>query len=170
MPFSSVLLRPFPGSLSTKENTTAAEPQFMRTRRARLQDAYSIYRLVDDFPDDGTLLHRAYAEIRKNIRTFTVVESDEGEFLGCAALHVYGPHLAEIRSIVVRSTIRGKGAGGLLVQSLLAEAEEHEIRCVCLFTRIPTFFEHFRFRTTEHGLLREKVMKDCKHRATLCLR
>jgi amino-acid N-acetyltransferase len=135
----------------------------MRTRRARLQDAYGIYRLVDDFSHDGTLLHHAYAEICKNIRTFTVVESDDDEFLGCAALHVYGPHLAEIRSIVVRSAIRGKGAGGLLVESLLAEAEENGIGCVCLFTRIPTFFEHFRFRITEHDSLREKVMKDCQN-------
>jgi amino-acid N-acetyltransferase len=134
----------------------------MRTRKARLQDAYSIYHLVDDFSHDGTLLHRAYAEICKNIDTFTVVDSDYDEFLGCAALHVYGPHLAEIRSIVVRSTIRGKGAGGLLVESLLAEAKENGIKCVCLFTRIPAFFEHFRFRITEHGSLREKVAKDCQ--------
>src|ERR1700758_4863445 len=105
MPFSSVLSRTFPGSLSRKGNTTAAEPLLMRTRKARLQDASSIYRLVDDFSHDGTLLHGAYAEICKNIRTF--VESDNDEFLGCAALHVYGPHLTEIRSIVVRSTIRG---------------------------------------------------------------
>jgi hypothetical protein len=34
----------------------------MRTRRALLQDAYRIHRLVDDFSDDRTLLHRAYAE------------------------------------------------------------------------------------------------------------
>ena len=135
----------------------------MRTRKARLQDAYSIYRLVDNFSHDGTLLRRAYAEICKNIRTFTVVESDNDEFFGCAALHVYGPHLAEIRSIVVRSTIRGKGGGRLLVESLLAEAEENGIKCVCLFTRIPTFFEHFRFRIADHNSLREKVTKDCQH-------
>lgn len=135
----------------------------MRTRRARLQDAYSIHRLVDDFSHDGTLLHRPYAEICNNIHTFTIVESDNDEFLGCAALHMYGPHLAEIRSIVVRPTVRGKGAGGLLVESLLAEAEENEIKCVCLFTRIPAFFEHFRFRITEHGSLREKVTKDCQY-------
>jgi amino-acid N-acetyltransferase len=135
----------------------------MRARRARPEDAYGIYRLVDDFSHDGTLLHRAYDEIRNNIHTFTVVESEDDEFLGCAALYVYGPHLAEIRSIVVRSAIRGKGAGGLLVRSLLAEAEANGIKRICLFTRVPTFFAHFRFRITEHGFLREKVMKDCKH-------
>jgi amino-acid N-acetyltransferase len=140
----------------------AAEPPLLRTRKARLEDAYNIYRLVDDFSHDGTLLHRSYSEICQNIRTFNVVELDNDEFLGCASLHVYGPHLAEIRSIVVRSTTRGKGVGGLLVESLLAEAKENGIKCVCLFTRIPAFFEHFRFRITEHGFLREKVAKDCQ--------
>jgi len=135
----------------------------MRTRRARVQDAYAIYRLVNDHSRDGTLLRRSYTEICNNIHTFTIVESAAGEFVGCAALRVYGPHLAEIRSIVVRSAIRGAGAGGLLVKSLLAEAKENGIRCVCLFTRIPAFFEHFRFRITKHDSLRDKVVKDCQH-------
>jgi amino-acid N-acetyltransferase len=128
-----------------------------------LWDAYAIYRLVNGHSHDGTLLHRSYAEICQNIRTFTIVESEADEFVGCAALHVYGPHLAELRSIVVRSAIRGEGAGGLLVKSLLAEAKESGISCVCLFTRIPTFFEHFRFRITKHGSLRDKLLKDCQH-------
>jgi amino-acid N-acetyltransferase len=120
----------------------------MRTRRARLQDAYAIYRLVNDLSLDGTLLHRSYAEVCRNIRTFTIVESEADEFIGCAALHVYGPHLAELRSIVVRSAIRGKAESG--------------IRCVCLFTRIPTFFEHFNFRVTPRGSLHDKLLKDCR--------
>jgi amino-acid N-acetyltransferase len=144
-----------------KENTTAAEHISMRARSARLEDAHSIYCLVHEFSHDGTLLHRTYGEICRNIRTFTVVESQAGEFFGCAALHVYGSHLAEIRSIVVYPASRGNGAGGLLIASLLAEAEQLGVRCVCLFTRIPAFFEHFRFRVTERGSLRDKVMKDC---------
>jgi amino-acid N-acetyltransferase len=133
----------------------------MRTRKARLCDADAIYQLVDSFSYDGTLLHRSYMEICENIETFTIVETDLNEFIGCAALHVYGPHLAEVRSIVVRAEIKGHGAGGLLVRSLLHQAEESGIQCVCLFTRIPYFFEHFRFRAVEHQALRDKVLKDC---------
>lgn len=135
----------------------------MRTRKARLCDAEAIYRLVDSFSYDGTLLHRSYIEICGNIGTFTIVESDMNEFVGCAALHVYGPHLAEVRSIVVRAEVKGHGAGGMLVRSLLDQAEESGIQCVCLFTRIPDFFEHFRFRAVEHRVLRDKVLKDCLH-------
>jgi len=135
----------------------------MRTRRAQLQDAHAIHQLIESFCHDGTLLRRSYAEICANIRTFTVVETDTNQFLGCAALHVYGQHLAEIRSIVVRPETKGHGAGGLLVHALLEQAEASAIKCVCLFTRIPAFFEHFHFRLAERLALRDKVIKDCMH-------
>jgi amino-acid N-acetyltransferase len=135
----------------------------MRTRRAELCDARSIHQLIHSFTHDGTLLPRRYAEICENIHTFTIVETGSAKFIGCAALHVYGRHLAEIRSIAVRPETKGHGAGGLLVRALLDQVEAEGIRCVCLFTRIPTFFEHFNFRTTEHRALPDKVTKDCVH-------
>ena len=76
----------------------------MRTRKAQSRDAKAIHQLIDSFTHDGTLLPRSCSEICENIGTFTVVESEAGQFIGCAALHVYGPHLAEVRSIVVRQT------------------------------------------------------------------
>jgi amino-acid N-acetyltransferase len=128
-----------------------------------LQDAHAIHQLIDSFSHDGTLLPRSYAEICANIRTFTIVETHTHQFLGCAALHVYGPHLAEIRSIVVRPDIKGCGAGGQLVHEIMRQAEARDIKCVCLFTRIPNFFEHFHFRATEREALTDKVLKDCVH-------
>jgi amino-acid N-acetyltransferase len=135
----------------------------LRTRKAQLHDARAIHQLIESCTDDGTLLHRSYAEICENIRTFTIVETDSYQFLGCAALHVYGRHLAEIRSIVVHPDTKGHGAGGLLVRALLDQAEASGINCVCLFTRIPAFFEHFSFHAVDHQSLRDKVVKDCIH-------
>jgi amino-acid N-acetyltransferase len=133
----------------------------MRTRPARLQDALSIYQLIESFTHDGTLLPRSYAEICKNIHTFTIVETASNGFIGCAALHIYGPHLAEIRSIAVCPGATGHGAGSRLVRSLLHQANELGIKCVCLFTRIPGFFQHFHFRTANHQALPDKILKDC---------
>ena len=133
----------------------------MRTRSARLADAPAIHQLIDSFSSDGTLLRRSHAEICAHIDTFTVVDSGSGHFLGCAALHIYGPHLAEVRSIVVRPGVKGRGAGGLLLKALLAQAETRGIKCVCLFTRMPAFFKHFRFHIAEHQAFRDKVAKDC---------
>jgi amino-acid N-acetyltransferase len=136
----------------------------MRVRKALLQDASNVYDLVNSLSGDGTLLKRAFAEICENIRDFTVAESDAGVFLGCGALHFYGPHLCEVRSIVVRPEAKGQGAGGHLLQSLIDEAEEHGIHSVCLFTRIPDFFFKYSFRTVEDKAdLPDKVFKDCQN-------
>src|SRR5579863_989888 len=106
----------------------------MQVRKARLQDASNIYDLVNSLSGDGTLLKRSYAEICENIRDFTIAESEASVFLGCGALHLYGPHLAEVRSIVVKPEAKGQGAGSKLLKALLEEAEDHSVSSVCLFT------------------------------------
>src|SRR5580704_5845697 len=83
----------------------------MQVRKAKLPDASNIYHLVNSLSGDGTLLRRGFAEICENVRDFTVAETDEGDFLGCGALHLYGPHLAEVRSIVVDPEAQRNGAG-----------------------------------------------------------
>ena len=131
-------------------------------RRAKLQDAVGIFELVNSLSGDGTLLRRNYAEICENVRDFHVAESESRVFLGCGALHLYGPHLAEIRSIVVRPEAKGQGAGGRLLQALLQEAEEQGVVAVCLFTRIPDFFFRFGFRVADRTALPDKIYKDCQ--------
>ena len=131
-------------------------------RKAKLQDAENIFRLVNTLSGDGTLLPRSYAEICENVRDFAVAETEDGTFLGCGALHLYGPHLAEVRSIVVKPEAKGQGAGGKLLHSLLEEAEYQGVASVCLFTRIPDFFFHFGFRVADRTVLPDKIYKDCQ--------
>lgn len=133
----------------------------MRVRKARLPDADNIHDLIRSLSYDGTLLPRGFAEIYENIRDFTVVETDCGEFLGCGALHLYGPHLAEVRSIAVTEQAQRRGAGSQLVAALLAEADSHSVGCVCLFTRIPQFFQRVGFTQVERTALPDKIYKDC---------
>lgn len=132
----------------------------MRARRALLPDAETIHELIAEFTPDGTLLPRSLPEICENIRDFLVVE-DRGMILACGALHIYGTHLSEIRSITVRSSAHGGGAGRLLVEALLREADLHSITCVCLFTRIPGFFARMGFEIAEREKLPDKIYKDC---------
>ena len=131
-------------------------------RPAKLPDATDIFDLVNSLSGDGTLLRRNYAEICENIRDFAIAESDTGAFLGCGALHLYGPHLAEVRSIVVKPEAKSQGAGGKLLRALLEEAEEQKVTAVCLFTRIPDFFVHFDFRVVDRTALPDKIYKDCQ--------
>ena len=56
---------------------------------------------------------------------------------------------------------RARGAGRLLVDALLEEAEQHHVHCVCLFTRIPEFFAHMGFAEAKREELPDKIYKDC---------
>jgi amino-acid N-acetyltransferase len=154
----------FTTAISDSTSTDSSRPRALGTtvRRARLQDAVNIFELVNSLSSDGTLLRRNYAEICENVRDFHIAESEAGVFLGCGALHLYGPHLAEVRSIVVKPEAKGQGAGGRLLRALLEEAEEQKVTAVCLFTRIPDFFFHFGFRVVDRTTLPDKIYKDCQ--------
>src|ERR1700758_3765183 len=97
----------------------------MRTRKAILPDAQQIHELISAYSGDGTLLPRTLPEICENVRDFVVLEEHGGQIIGCGALHLYGTHLAEIRSITVAPWAQGKGGGGRLVKALMAEAKRH---------------------------------------------
>jgi amino-acid N-acetyltransferase len=132
----------------------------MRTRDAVLPDAEQIHALIAAYSGDGTLLPRSLAEICENVRDFIVLEKDD-RIIGCGALHLYGVHLAEIRSITVDPASQSTGGGRRLVKALLAQAEKHKVSCVCLFTRIPEFFSRLGFTTANHQDLPDKIHKDC---------
>ena len=152
-------------SMAVSESTSSSRPRVggAVVRKAKLPDAVNIFDLVNSLSSDGTLLRRSYAEICENVRDFTVAESESGVFLGCGALHLYGPHLAEVRSIVVKPEAKGQGAGGKLLRALLAEAEEQSVTAVSLFTRIPDFFFRHGFRVVEdRAALPDKIYKDCQ--------
>ena len=106
------------------------------------------------------LLPRSLPEICENIRDFVVVE-DANRIIGCGALHLYGSHLAEIRSIGVYPSSQGRGAGWRLIEALLDQAEKHQVTGVCLFTRIPDFFSHLGFSMSAREALPDKLYKDC---------
>lgn len=132
----------------------------MYARSATLPDAFAIEQLIQVHVADGTLLPRSLAEICENIRDFIVVE-DQGEIIGCGALHLYGMHLAEIRSITVTAKANGRGVGRVLIDALLKEAKRQSVTCVCLFTRIPGFFGQMGFLVVEKEALPDKLHKDC---------
>src|SRR6185437_5376501 len=130
-----------PHALASRISHPAPRPS-RRPKKKNLSSELVTLDLVNSFSHDGTLLRRSYAEICENVRDFTVAYRTitnpetgalEEEFLGCGALHLYGPHLAEVRSIVVREDRRGLGAGDAILEALIAEADEHEVASVCLF-------------------------------------
>ena len=133
----------------------------LKTRKALLPDADAIHALIRGYAGEGLLLPRSLAEICENVRDFTVVES-RGEIIGCGALHLYGMHLAEVRSIAVAPQAQKRGAGRRLIAALLKEARQHHIAQVCLFTRSPQYFGRLGFVAVPHQSLPDKIFKDCQ--------
>src|SRR5580704_10562574 len=124
--------------------TTIPTAMALHSRGATLPDVEHIHAIIQPYASDGTLLPRSIAELCENVRDFVVAEQD-GQIVGCGALHLYGTHLAEIRSIAVSPQSKGRGVGRALVNALLEEARRHSVTCVCLFTRTPQFFGHLGF-------------------------
>src|SRR5260370_17978127 len=68
----------------------------MRTRKAILPDAQQFHDLIAGYSGDGTLLPRTLPEICENVRHLLVLEKD-GLIFASVALHLYAPHLSQIR-------------------------------------------------------------------------
>jgi amino-acid N-acetyltransferase len=132
----------------------------IQTRSAVLPDVERIDAIIQPYADAGILLPRPVAELNENIRDFVVAE-ENARVIGCGALHLYGTHLAEIRSIVVAPEAKGHGAGRALVDALMDESQRQSVTCVCLFTRTPGFFAHLGFEVARRQELPDKIYKDC---------
>lgn len=133
----------------------------MRTRKAMLPDAAAIHALIGQYSGDGTLLPRSFSDVCENIRDFVVAHDSRRSIVGCGALHIYGPHLCEVRSIAVTPAAHGRGAGQAVVRALIKEARHHRIDSICLFTRIPEFFAQLGFSPGRPEDLPDKIFKDC---------
>jgi len=134
----------------------------LKVRKAVLPDARAIHALIAGYSREGVLLPRSLSEICENVRDFTVVVRRD-EVIGCGALHLYGLHLAEVRSIAVSRDTQGLGAGRKLIAALIDESKHHQIAQVCLFTRSPKYFGRLGFVSVPHYTLPDKMFKDCQN-------
>ncbi len=135
----------------------AGEVEF---RQARMDDLDAITELVDHWARHGENLPRSREDIMKAILDFGVAVID-GVVVGCAALWIYTPDLAEIRSLGVHADYHGRGVGQGIVRHFQALAGQLHIDKVFVLTRAPEFFEKCAFRRVSINSLPEKVLKDC---------
>src|ERR1700756_845519 len=92
-------------------------------RRARTGDVPAVRLLLDAYVRRGILLDKATVTLYEDIQEFWVAERDDnGEVVGCGALHVMWEDLAEVRTLAVNPVARGLGAGHQLLEKLLQTA------------------------------------------------
>ncbi|MBI5493313.1 MAG: N-acetyltransferase [Deltaproteobacteria bacterium] len=129
-------------------------------RKAVLNDAASIYEIVESFSKKGLMLHRPLNDIHDSIRDFFVCEADGG-IIGAAALHISSEDMGEIRSLAVREGHTRKGFGTKLVTACLDEARGLGLKKVFALTYKPGFFQKLNFRIVNKEVLPHKIWGDC---------
>jgi amino-acid N-acetyltransferase len=129
-------------------------------RKPKLTEVVSMKQLLDEAAAEEQVLPRQLPELYENVRDFYVYVDERG-LGGLVALHIDMVDLAEVRSLVVRGDLRGRGVGRRLVETVVAEAELLDIARVYALTRLPEFFEKSGFREVDRNELPYKVFKDC---------
>jgi amino-acid N-acetyltransferase len=120
-------------------------------RMARAEDEPGITALIQSYVDEGKLLARTLREIDELLPNFFVAVSDGGEIIGCAALEIYSPKLAEIRSLAVAANAQGLGIGRRLVNACVERARLRNILEVMAVTSSDGFFQSCGFDYTLPG-------------------
>ena len=132
----------------------------MKVRNARVSDSKAIYSLINEYAEQDKMLFRSMADIYKNLQTFTVAEV-QGRVVGCCGLEVVWSDLAEIKSLAVEGSFKGKGAGRMMAGAAVEQAGRIGIEKVFALTLDPQFFEKIGFERIDKNKLPMKVWSDC---------
>ena len=129
-------------------------------RPARVDDVADMQALINGYAAEDRMLERSRDFLLEHLRDF-VVACDESGLVGCCALAVLTPDLAEVRSLAVRPEAAGRGIGRALVRACVEEARRLGTRRVFALTLVPDFFERCGFVLTSLGRLPEKSAAEC---------
>ena len=129
-------------------------------RKANMSDIPAILSLINGYAAKEIMLPRTEFELSEFIRDFTVIYEGDS-LIGCAALHFYGPTIAELRSLAVDPAFKGTGAGRLLLEAIDNEAKSFDLQALFAFTYVPDFFKKMGYSLVDRNELPLKAWKDC---------
>ena len=84
-------------------------------RKATIDDVEKIYKLINEFATKNVMLPRSLSELYENIRDYFVYIQN-GNLVGCSALHIFWKDLAEVKSVAVLESSQHTGIGKKLVR------------------------------------------------------
>ncbi|HSH45555.1 MAG TPA: N-acetyltransferase [Longimicrobiales bacterium] len=145
-----------------------AEPAITETpvgdivlRAARLSDMDAVQPIIADYARKGLLLPKSLEQLYRTFREFLVAEDEEGRVVGCVALRVHTPTLAEVSALAVAEGGQGRGIGRRLVERLVKDARALGVQTLFAMTLEPVFFGKLGFREVERALFPTKIVADC---------
>lgn len=130
-------------------------------RPAAASDVARLAAMVAAHARSGDVLPRSAESIQASLGDWWVVEAG-GDVIACGSLWVYGPRLAEVRSLIVDAPARGQGWGRAVIEALVEEARRRGISRVFTLTRAAGLFERTGFHQTDKAVFPEKIWKDCQ--------
>lgn len=152
-----------PGVAGATAHTLAAAPDvsLLLVRPARPADMADVEPLIRAFARLGLLLPKSLDHLHRTFREFLVARDAGGALLGCVALRVYSPALAEVSALAVAPAAHGRGVGRRLMEALVHEARALGIPTLFALTLEEGFFHRIGFRTTTRERFPEKIAADC---------
>jgi amino-acid N-acetyltransferase len=157
-PLTSVAVLDAP--LPLDGNAIGSAPGHAEIRRGAPADAPAILALIDANLSAGHLLPRTADDVARHAARFVVVTVD-GAVVGCAELAPLSRAVAEVRSLVVDESCRGRGFGSRIVEELSRWAMQEGFSTLCAFTHNAAHFVRLGFSIVPHPWLPEKIATDC---------
>jgi len=114
----------------------------IEVRPARTSDIKAIHKLIVDFASGGRMLQKETVTLYESVQEFMVAVED-GQVVGCGALHVLWEDLAEVRSVAITENLRGNGIGNQIIERIIDRARELGLsRIFCLTFETKFFGRH----------------------------
>lgn len=130
-------------------------------KKPTLKEVEAMRNLLRPEVERGVILERTADEIANAIRSYNVAW-EEGEIVGFCALHIHSPSLAEIRSLIVKESHRGKGIATSIIEVSLKEALGLGVKEVLVLTYQRTLFEKLGFiEVSKEAIPDHKIWADC---------
>jgi amino-acid N-acetyltransferase len=131
-------------------------------RQARTSDIKAIRGIIDEYAAGRRLLTKETVTLYESVQEFTVAEID-GKVVGCGAVHVLWEDLAEVRSVAVDTTLRGKGVGHGILEVLIKRAAELGVKRIFCLTFETQFFGRHGFKEIEGTPVSPEVYTELLH-------
>ena len=118
-------------------------------RAAKSTDVKGIRILIDTYAPQRRLLSKETVTLYESVQEFSVAV-DNGEVIGCGALHVLWEDLAEVRTVAVAKKYRGQGIGARILEAVIQRGREIGVKRIFCLTFETDFFGRHGFQEI-HG-------------------
>ena len=114
-------------------------------RPATTADIKVIRHIIDVNKASRRMLEKETVTLYETVQEYVVAE-ENGEVVGCGALHVLWEDLAEVRTVGVEDKVRGQGVGHKILEELINRARKIGVKRIFCLTFETEFFGKHGFK------------------------